>query len=207
LSGFNRFGIQPAAIADLNGPYAGIGLQLRVREQFTGAFRYSWRSSEMSGTYSGVFSEPGDNREYSTGLELSQRLTIGMFDWSAGYHFNRRYFRGIILQAGVICYAVGLSVHSTFTSVLYDVTNDKKYTEEGILFLPYIAGGYSYTLLRYIDLALSARYRYQSKPKPLYDGIFSLPSGSAPSGHLYNLGGVDVTMSATFNFIGTGGDR
>ncbi|MBN1577810.1 MAG: caspase family protein [Chitinispirillaceae bacterium] len=208
FAGFNRFGIAPVFINDMNGPFGGIGLRIRVRECYIGSFGYSWLSRERRGHYSGSFSTDGGDRDYGATLDNDERFALGIFEWGTGYHFTQRYVRGLVLQVGMNCYRVDLSMESAFADELYDMTSSVDYRDGGLLWLPWIGGGYSYTFARNFEVAFFARYRYQREPKQLGPGIFENLFGNEPSDDhrklSYNFRGIDVSLAVSVNLIWRG---
>ncbi|MBN1307128.1 MAG: hypothetical protein JXA18_04370 [Chitinispirillaceae bacterium] len=211
FSGFGGFGMAPAFIIDANGPFGGIGLRVRVRGQFIGSFGYAWLRRERTRQYPGSFRVDDMEREYRADLETQERFFLGIVEAGTGYRFMQRHVRGLMLQVGVNCCRVDHSVESTFADELYDMTSSTDYRDRGVLWVPWIAGGYSYTFARCFEVALLARYRYQRSPKQLSPGIFCSLSGREQSDNhrrlSYNLGGIDVSLAVSANLVVRGGEE
>ena len=190
FSGFRQFGINPRFIDACNGFSGGVGLRLKVREQFIATFGYSWKNREQEETYNGSYRIDGYEREYGTELALREQFRLGVFEWGTGYCFTQRYIRGIVLLVGCNCFTVDHAVTSKFTDKLYDAVAGQRYRDIGYLFLPWGGGGYSYTFAGNFEVVILARYRYQKDPQPLATGWVS----SGRSGFDYDFSGVDVSL-------------
>lgn len=208
FAGFKRFGMAPVFIDDMNGPFGGIGLRVRVREWYTGSFGYSWLRQERREQYAGSFRADGYDRDYEATLDNHEEFFIGIFEWGTGYHFTQRYVRGLMLQVGVNCCRVDLSVESTFADELYDMTSSVDYRDEGFLWLPWIGAGYSYTFARNFEVAVLGRYRYQREPKQLSAG--NIFGNELSDGHRklnYDFRGIDVSLAVSVNLVVNGGEK
>ncbi len=211
FSGFDRFGIEPAFITDAHGPYGGIGLRLRVRERFIGSFGYSWLQRERKMQYTGSFRAAEDDRDYGAALETHERISLGSIELGTGYYFTRKYIRGLMLQIGVNFHSVDLSMKSTFTDDLYDMDSSLDYRDDGVLLVPWIAGGYAYPFARYCEVTFLARYRYQKSPQRLSAGFSNELSSEEPHadhrGLSYDFSGIDVSLAVSVNLIVKGGEE
>ena len=203
-SGFGSFGMTPVFLEDCNGPYGGLGLRLRIREHVLGSFGYSWLSHEQSRRYDGSFVIDGYDRKYRTTLAVTEHIALGVYEWGAGYLFVLPYVRGILLLAGVNCYSVAYSVRSMYTDELFDAAAEMNYRDEGLLWLPWVGGGYSYTFANRFELSLLIRYRYQREPRRLWDGFLSGGYNSGIHRFEYDFRGVDVSLSVAAYLVKRG---
>ena len=177
-----------------------------VRDRFVGYVGYGTFGDWSSGAdYTGSRINPFNNSTYACRLHTDDSLHASVVDCGGGFRFPNGYLKNISLLIGVSVFNVKLKVNSVFEDSLYDARSVSIATDQGSLYLPFIALGYSWPLTKWCDIGAKIRYRYQKSASGLdreetggMSGLNGSQENAAPL--TYNFGGVDGNLFVNVHF-------
>jgi Caspase domain len=199
---YNDFSMSPGFSFLKDKPLYQVAAEVIVRDRFIGTVGYgtfgAWSSSaDYAGSRTGQF----DNSSYATRLHTEYSVNVSEIDLGAGYRFQQRFLRNISLLIGVSVFDVTLNVKSAYQDSLYDVLSTSNSTDQGFLYVPFLALGYCRPLTKWCDVGAKIRYRYQKSSRTLESNGLSGPSVSQDNGAplTYNFGGFDGNLFVNFH--------
>ena len=165
-----------------------------IRKRYEAHLGFGTYSSASSADYTGTQFNQLDNSSYACRLHVERSLNITAIDLGGGYRFQSPYVKNLSLHLGLTIYQPDLSVKSVFYDSLYDRETSGSATFRASATVPYVAVGYTWPALKWLDIGAKIRYRYQAGACNLVSDVSGgepKPSGTTLLPLSCNFGGLD----------------
>ncbi|HUI91217.1 MAG TPA: caspase family protein [Chitinivibrionales bacterium] len=197
FAGFNAFSMSPGFAFPKYLMVPAITGEVIVRKQYEAHLGFGNYYTASSSHYNGAEMNLTDNSSYACRLQVAQALNVTAIDIGGGYRFQLPYVKNFSLHVGLMVYEPELKVQSTFYDSLYDREVSGSATYRGTAAAPYLAVGYTWPALKWLDIGAKIRYRYQygtcglgiDSPVPEQN-----PAGAALTPLSCNFGGLDGSV-------------
>jgi hypothetical protein len=199
FASYNAFSMHPRFTFQKDKPLFQIALEVIARDRFVGYAGYGTFGEWSGGAdYAGSRINQFDNSTYATRLHTDYSVQASLFDLGGGFRFQSGYLKNISLLIGVSFFNVKLTMNSIFEDSLYDTRSVSTATDQGLLYIPFIALGYSWPLTKWCDVGSRIRYRFQNSAQGLGGDLSGSVENAAPL--KYNFGGVDGNLFVNLHF-------
>jgi hypothetical protein len=94
---------------------------------------------------------------------------MGTFDIGTGYRWSKGVLKGFAGNVGFSFIGATYSISSRFTDSLFDVTEQRNFSDDGIKVVPFAAISYLYQITPVLAVGTQARFWYQGESKSFTD--------------------------------------
>jgi hypothetical protein len=197
FAGFSAYSILPAFPYKKYQVVPMIAGEVIIRKRFEAHLGFGGFSATSNENYSGMSRSPANNSPYGCKLNISRTLDVKAIDIGGGYRFQQRYIKNSSIHVGIVAYQPVLTVASVFNDSLYNEQTSGSQTCSAWAVVPYAALGYTYPILKFLDVGAKVRYRWQYRPVQFdndYEGSLPIAATTANFPLSCSFGGFDGSV-------------
>jgi hypothetical protein len=194
FAGFSAFSMSPGFTFPKYLLVPFMAGEVIIRKRFEAHLGFGSYSGSSSADYNGTQFNQFDNSSYACRLHVERSLSVTVIDLGGGYRFQLPYIKNFSLHLGISIFEPELKVQTTFYDSLYDRETSGSAVFHAAVTTPYVAVGYTWPALKWLDIGAKIRYRHQFEGSELisnFAGGEPNPSGTALLPLSCNFGGFD----------------
>jgi hypothetical protein len=164
FSPYRMFGINPDCSFRYETYSAGVMGEYAQHENYLFVLSYEKSQWKEHGFYSGRSVAGNGMGPGGVSLKLDRSFELRTFDIGTGYRWSKGVLNGAAINIGVSFTGVNYQITTSFKDTLFDVTEQREFSDDGVKVLPFAAVSYLYKITPVLAIGTQARIRYRGKP-------------------------------------------
>jgi hypothetical protein len=169
FSPYSMFGMNPQCNFRYETYSAGVMFEYAQHENYLFVLSYEKSKWKEHNSYTGRSVVDGNKSSGGVSLQFDRTFNMGTFDIGTGYRWSKGVLKGFAGNVGFSFIGATYSISSRFTDSLFDVTEQRNFSDDGIKVVPFAAISYLYQITPVLAVGTQARFWYQGESKSFTD--------------------------------------